>query len=169
MIALDDVLDAGIAFANAGTYMFKTEDSEDINKGVTLLERAVTVFQDSGKLDKAAKVRSLLHPSRKLASVPCANDDILYPFQILFSTKSLLPRNLKLVLMSKMHRNLPSSTMSERMIYFQQTKHTSFMLSDVSRKLRPFCQRVVSMWSHSRVGRRSSLFVRRIRGWGLEC
>ncbi len=57
MADLGDTIESGMAYANAGSMMFK---QDQIEKGVKLLQCAVEVFQNAGKLDKAGKYEKLI-------------------------------------------------------------------------------------------------------------
>jgi len=52
-----DIVEAGSAYANAGSFLFKCDD---IKGGVRLLQMAVKVYQDTDKLDKAGKYEKLI-------------------------------------------------------------------------------------------------------------
>jgi tetratricopeptide (TPR) repeat protein len=57
MDELGDTVESGMAYANAGSFMFK---EDQIEQGIKLLQCAVAVFQNAGKLDKAGKYEKLI-------------------------------------------------------------------------------------------------------------
>ena len=57
MAETGSVVEAGMAYANAGSFLFKEKNTDG---GVRLLQMAVKVFQDVGKLDKAGKYEKLI-------------------------------------------------------------------------------------------------------------
>eukprot|EP00938_MAST-03A_sp_MAST-3A-sp1_P006046 g6046.t1 len=57
MEELGDTVESGMAYANAGSFCFKVDQ---VDQGVKLMQCAVSVFQNAGKLDKAGKYEKMI-------------------------------------------------------------------------------------------------------------